>query len=380
MTARRPTVRRPIASTMRSRGGSRRARAEWAEARAGWTATLGWATTVTAWVTTLVGAGPVEPVTAQESGALPIIALERVTVSADTIQLGDRFELRLDVRLAPGGVAYLPDSIAGAGFEPFGPVRWESGDPRDDSGIRLTIVYPLIAFDVGDVALPAFELYAAARDESVRAGMVDEEAVVGRFDAFVENVSLAPSARMLAVPGRTIQVVSVLHLEDMEYGIAPRPAADVAGGNRSWPATGLAVVFACVLLGVGTASIREYAARRAMEPTPAVSPRVTALAALDELLASDLLARGRIRDFFERSSSTARRFVESMDDAWDPSWTGSELADGLARRSPVDSTPLREEIATAEVVKFGGERPEPEAAVAHAHRLREWIASRGSDA
>ena len=321
-------------------------------------------------------AGAAEPVTARQSE--PLIRVTGAALSADTVQLGDRFQLRVDVRLASGAVAFVPDSVVGRGFEPFSTVEWTS-EATPDGTVQLSLTYPLIAFAVGPVQTPDFELFAARAEESERAGLSRPGQPLGDFDAFVDNVALVPSARLTTVPQRVIEVASVLTMDGTTEMIAPRPPADVAGGDRNWPATLMTLLFGAVVLGVSTATLRDWAAARSAEPEgEGPSPRQVALRSLDELLARGLLAEGRVRDHFSRSSEIARRYVESLDDAWGPAWTGTELMDGLTRGAPADTpdpVPLRAEIAAAERVKFGGARPDRAEGESHVARVREWIAS-----
>jgi hypothetical protein len=326
----------------------------------------------------LVLAGPIHPAAAQDA---PRITVTRAGLSTDTIALGDRFELEVAVRLTPTSIAFLPDSVLGRGFEPFGAVTWTS-TVLGDGGVEVTATYPLIAFGVGTVEVPEFEVYAADAEESARAGMAIRDEPVGSFGTFVDNVEMVPSARLRTVPSQQIWVASVLLLDDQEHAIAPRPPADVAGGDRNWLATVLALVFGTALLGVAAISLRDWAvARNATPATPAPSARANALQALDDLLASELLGTGRTRDFFARSSEIARRYVESFDAQWNPAWTGTELMHGLGKRvsaEPMpapDPKPLRDEVTAAEAVKFGGVRPDSGASEEHVRRVRDWIAA-----
>ena len=93
------------------------------------------------------------PARAQESQ--PRITVREVSTSADTVLLGDRFSLRVAFHLSAGSVAFLPDSLLGRGFEPFGPVTWERTE-QADGGADVVATYPLIAFEVGDVEIPEF--------------------------------------------------------------------------------------------------------------------------------------------------------------------------------------------------------------------------------
>ena len=83
------------------------------------------------------------------------------SLSADTVELGDPFDLRFTVEVAPGRVLFIPDSVAGSGFEPLGSVEWRIAD--SPSGRRtLSVRYPLIAFDVGTLAIPELEIFVGS--------------------------------------------------------------------------------------------------------------------------------------------------------------------------------------------------------------------------
>ena len=111
---------------------------------------------------------------------------------------------------------------------------------------------------------------------------------------------------------------------------------------------------------------------------PGAGSDAAALRALDELAAGPLLAEGRTREFFTRSSEIARRYVEGFEARWGPAWTGPELMDDLTRRSLAAApapAPLRPDLEEAERVKFGGVRPAPDLAREHVDRVRAWIAA-----
>jgi len=86
-----------------------------------------------------------------EAQAVPRITVNAARMSADTIALGDRFEMSIDLSVGPGSVAFFPDSLQGPGFEPFGPAQW-SVEPGADGRALLSVRYPLIAFQVGTAA------------------------------------------------------------------------------------------------------------------------------------------------------------------------------------------------------------------------------------
>ncbi len=314
---------------------------------------------------------------------MPRLTVRSVALSADTIGIGDRFQLQMSIVLAPGSVAFLPDSIVGPGFEPFGPVEWTARTLGDGS-TELAVTYPLIAFQVGTVTVPEFEVFAANATEGASTGIAPAGAAVGDFEEFVENVAMLPSARLRPVPPQEVWVASVLILEDQEYGIAPRPAADVAGRNRNWPATALTVLFGMGLFAVSAVTLRDWSASRAAgRRSPPLSPRDAALAALDRLVARGVAEDPRA--FFASSSEIARRYVETFDGRWGPAWTSTELMRGLQAREgvgaspgvpgtlPAHSAPLAREMEFAEAVKFGGKRPDAVTAERHVRALRSWI-------
>ena len=327
----------------------------------------------------------------QVAQGMPRLTVSSAALSADTIEIGDLFQLDLTITLAPRSVAFLPDSLIGSGFEPFGPVEWTARTLSDGS-TELAVTYPLIAFQVGTVTVPEFEVFAVDAAEGATTGLVGPDATVGDFETFVENVEMLPSARLRSVPPLDVWVASVLILEDQEYRIVPRPTADVAGGDRNWPATALTLLFGFGLLAVSAVTLRDWSASRALaDLAPPASPRDVALAALDRLVAQGTHLTGDPRDFFTSSSEIVRRYVETFDGRWGPAWTSTELMRGLGARpgagatgdpraasvahtaAPPDPGPLAREMDFAESVKFGGVRPDPETAERHVRSVRAWI-------
>ena len=308
------------------------------------------------------------------------VSVSDIAVSADTIGIGDLVDLTFSVSLAPGTLAFLPDSLEAAEFESFGPVEWTRSE-RGDGGTDLSVTYPLIAFQVGAVEVPEFAIFAARTVEAVRAGYASSGDVVGTWASFREEPAAVSSAVLITIPSRGLWVASVLLLEDATNGIAPRPPADIVGGERHWPSISLLLGFSVLLLWVLATSTRVWMARVRAVDLPAPDPRGSALAALDALLAEGAHRTGEVRGFYERSSEIVRRYVEGFDRTWTPSWTSTELMSDLevaAERRAVDPLPevddLSEEMLAAETVKFGGARPDAERAEVHWRTVRGWVA------
>lgn len=304
--------------------------------------------------------------------AVPRVTVDEVALSADTVGIGDAFELRMSVSLAPGSVLFLPDSLTAPGFEPLGPATWTVD--RDNNVVE--VVYPLIAFQVGAVDVPEFEVYAAAREEGVAAGMAQQGALVGRFEDFIDGVDAVPSARLRTVPAQRLWVASVLHVEDVAVGLRPRPPADVAGASVHLWAVLLGAAGLAVLVWAGGGALLVWRRERAAA-LAAVTARDRALRDLEELRASGAHTDGRLQHFFTRTSDIVRRYVETLERKWGPAWTSTELMSELRRLPVGDPTDrLSSEMTDAEFVKFGGRRPDVDAAEEHWDAVREWIASR----
>lgn len=308
------------------------------------------------------------------------LSVRDVSLSADTIDLGDRFELRFTVVLPPGQVLFLPDSIEAPGFESFGEVEW-SAQGGSDGATELAIVYPLIAFQVGPVTVPDIDVFAGSAEESVAAGLSEPGATVGSWESFAREPGRVPSLRIATVPAERVQVRSVLVIDEMTDGIRPRPPADVMGGDRHWPSTVLALLFGAVLVGALTVAAREWrtaAAQRRLEASRP-DPRTVAITALDQLLAEGLHRAGRVRDFYDRSSTIVRRYVEGLETGWGPAWTSTELMTDLERRARERAGRLPAEMSSAERVKFAGDRPDSEVAESHWSAVRTWVSTTGPD-
>jgi hypothetical protein len=318
---------------------------------------------------------PPAPLVAQAPASVTF-RVAGVSLSPDTVPIGDRFDVRLSIIVPEGMVLFLPDSLEGSGFEPFGPVEWSEVDAAAGRTV-LSVTYPLLAFDLGSIAVPEFEVFAARRNESEAAGLSTPGALLGSWDAFRQAPASAPSARLASVPEQRVWVATVLALDDLTQQLAPRPAADVWGGDRQWAASVLVVVFALALAAIAAASVRAWRASAGVgggRGTPEVAPRSGALIALDELLATGLHVDGRTKEFFTRSSMIVRDYVETFDSDWDRAWTGSELMSALAATMDAGACDiLVTEMRLAEAVKFGGCRPDAGMAEAHWRAVRDWI-------
>lgn len=332
------------------------------------------------WLAASLRPGAVTAQTLATTPAAPVV--RNIELTADSIQIGGRFELRFVLELPEGAVAFLPDSLEAGALESFEPVQWATS-PLPEGGRALAVTYPLIAFQTGSLAVPELDVFVAPAAESVSAGLSAADDVVGSWSAFRESPAAAPSARLRSIPEQRIRVASVLALDDVTTQLAPRPPADVSGGDRDWSSTALIALFSVLLVGVAVTSARDWiaAGRAPAAPPPPPDPRTRALEALDTLFDEAPHRDGRIRDFCAAWSDIVRRYVEGLSSEWGPAWTSSELmADlqgrkrSLAVRRALVADGIAEQMHLAERVKFGGLRPDAETAEANWRSVRGWIA------
>ncbi|MDA0329682.1 MAG: hypothetical protein O2958_11815 [Gemmatimonadetes bacterium] len=309
---------------------------------------------------------------AQTAGGSPAAQSPSVTatLSADTIAIGDAFDLQITVLLPSGQTLFLPDSLDSTdALAPAGRVVWAE---RVSDGVRsLEVTYPLIALDVGVVTVPRFEILVGS------GGPLDAPAVIPVY-AVGEADATTGGLLRVAVPEQRLFVASVLLMEDITQGIVPRPAADVWGGDWHGPSIFWIVASTLLLGGVLTVSARDllaYQGRTRSEARAPVPPREQALDLFDRLLARGLHSDGRVDEFYHETSDILRRYVESLDEAWGSALTSTELMRALsAHRDKQSEALLEAEMGAAEAVKFGRRRPPSEVAESHWRVLRDWVA------
>ena len=303
-------------------------------------------------------------------------------LSADTVDVGEVFELRVRVLVPAGSVIHFPDTVATTEvLESFGPVRW-SAEPEPAGGATLTLVYPVMAYGAGMVAVPGFDVFVSPSGSGAEGARLPGGSVVGAWDAAPTRG--AAYVRPLRVPRRGVWVTPVFTPEQVEAGIEPMPSADVLGSSWHWPSAAAGLLFTSLLAVVVVRTARawmELRARSGRDGTPWTpqASRQQALVELDRLLQEGLHANGRTHELYTRSSSVVRRYVERLHPEYSAAFTSSELMGRLGTHGTngYESATLFEQMGTAEVVKFGRLRPERREAEAHVLSLRAWVEGSG---
>ena len=333
---------------------------------------------MTALMVAVVAARGAAPAAAQ------VTAEAAATLSADTIGLGDVFQLFVTVEVSPGSAVYFPDSVATAfALESFRPVTWSAESAGD--GATLTLTYPLIAFRVGLAPIPGLDVFIG-RAADVGGERLPGGSVVGSWRDIETGTVVSASLTRAAIPRREVWVSSIIVLEDIASGLEPRPPADVLGPgwNRLAFATmlGLSVLLLVIARSVALSLLpdrqREEALASAPPPDSALVRWQKALDELARILALGLHTEGRTDEFYSRSSAVVRTFVEAFDAEWRSSLTSSELMGRLEASTNGSASELYASMRAAEIVKFGLLRPDASTAEGHWGDLRTWVhASRG---
>jgi hypothetical protein len=267
----------------------------------------------------------------------------QAAVLPQTITVGDVFHVAIRVDLPPGATIAAADSLEL-------PVDLEQAGRRSarvDSvaGMRrVTLLYPLTAWRPGSYTLPDVTIGVVA--DAARTEVVTE---VPSFD--VRSVLPADTA-----------------------GIEPQPAKDVLGANRLW----WPILLGLLLVGLAAAALYYWWRRRVPAEAitvhaPAMPPRAVALAQLDELQRSDLLARGELKLFYQRLTEALRHYVATLDAGFGSDLTTSELSTRMRGAGGAEVLELVRILGAADLVKFARARYPVDIAQQDLVAARGWV-------
>ena len=297
------------------------------------------------------------------------------TMEPGAPEFAEVFELRLTVRVAPGIVAFLPDTLLPARASvSAGLGSWtESAGPADSVDLRAT--YPVMAFLNGGVELPSLELWT-------RSALAGEAGGARATSDLRDGGSGGDGLQRVLMPVGGTQIKPLQEMaEAASGGLLPRPAADVLGGQWSiWLLSAIGVVAIAAAFLAWLLVTRWRAARAGAEATGTRSPRDEALHELDRIRGLGWHTDGRIVDFYDATTGVLRRFSGEEVPDWSIALTSSELVARFRDRwGPGSVEALGSVVWAAERVKFGALRPPGEAAEGHWKTIRHWIEGRPED-
>ena len=323
-----------------------------------------------AWCVVLVWA--LQPLSTAAQSSEPVVVL-----SADSVEMAEVFELRVEVPVPGGSMVYFPATVPSTGdVESFTPVDWRARR-GPNGGATIELRYALIPFGMGNIVLPGVDVITMPLEDEAEGQNIPGGSIVGVWE---ERQPTVRYTRRITPP--TIWVEPVYSSDDVVAGMSPRGPDDVVGFSWSWPSMALVIVFSTVMGGAAVTTTREWLADRA-KPAPVPPPGLTtldeartqALTELDRLSAAGPYPAERAHELYEGSSGVVRGYVERLDPEWGPELTSTELMDRLKGRSP-EGAVLAGEMRTAEAVKFGQLRPDAEPTAVHLTVLRAWLAGR----
>ena len=247
-----------------------------------------------------------------------------ITMSRDTVTIGEPFEVRVRVRAPLGARITFPDNPDSAGTV-------QARDPRtvttNDSVefIDQTATYRLAAWDVGNqpviignvsVALPA------------SAQAVPRTVALGARQLFVRTVLPADSTLRVPKPARALWE------------------------PRVFPWWLLALVAAAVAIGV----LIWWWLRRRRRPAPviAVDPYVRAQREFNRLETMGLVDAGERTRFVALAVEVLRDYLAARYDEASLALTSRELVGALRRRTTVSHEQLMRVLHEADLAKFAG--------------------------
>ena len=322
------------------------------------------------WCVALVWA--LQPLSTAAQSPEPVAVL-----SADSVEMAEIFELRVEVPVPSGSMVYFPPTVPSPGdVESFTPVDWRARR-GPNGGATLELRYALIPFGMGNTALPRIDVITMPLEDEADGEDIPGGSIVGVWEERQPTVRYT-----LSITPPTIWVEPVYSSNDVVAGMSPRGPDDVVGFSWSWPSMPLVLLFSTVIGGGAVTTTREWLADRA-KPVPVPPPgptsldeaRKQALTELDRLLEAGPYPAERAHELYEESSGIVRGYIERLDREWGPELTSTELMDRLKGRSP-EGAVLAGEMRTAEAVKFGLLRPGVEPTAVHLTVLQAWLAGR----
>lgn len=287
------------------------------------------------WASLLTGlllataADPGKPAASQEA---------RIEVAIDTalIPVGGRMTLTASVEHDPASVVVWP-GLDSLGLAPFEALDGRSSTRSTDAGLVSTLTLTLTAWELGELELPGIRAVLEQADSEV-------DTLVG--DAFVIEVASA----------------GIDEGGDIREIRGPLALPEAWWSPLYWIVPGALAAIAAYLLW------RRFRRKGVLGfAGPAESPEERALAELDRIGRSPMLARGMTKRYHVEVSETLRRYVGSRFTVDALEMTTRELMSSLARAQPTAVLPadrragwlerLRTALSECDMVKFAKLRP-----------------------
>jgi hypothetical protein len=249
-----------------------------------------------------------------------------VTVTPDTVTVGDPFVVQVRVAAPAGAAVEFPAGPDSAGAVDLLDPRRETPAAAADGGVDVTAVYRAAAWDVGAVPL-------GLGDVVVRA---------------------AGGERRISLAGYRVNVRSVLPADSARR--VPKPVREPLPDAGAWwlPLAALALLVLAVVLLLVWLARRWWRGRRAA--TPADAAYREAVAAFERLDRLRLVEAGEGGRHVALAADVVRDYLAARRPGADRSHTTAELLGALGADADVPGGRLGELLGLADLVKFAGVR------------------------
>ena len=269
-----------------------------------------------------------------------------VDVDRSTITVADRLELKITV-LAPADYEVeLPDELPDAkeNEAKFSPA--DTKNPSlglaEDGRARTSRTYVLEPFLAGSYAIPVMTVNFRKAGEKENAGQsLDTEKIP------ITVTSLLPDT----ADGAEVKPHDIR---------APKPLPPQMA-LWYW-AAGISAVFLLAGLGIFL-MLRKRQKARLIAAELVVPPHEAAFAALDRLMAENLIEKGQVKVFYQEISGILRRYIEARFGLRAPEQTTEEFLDGLKTGLALDiryQGLLKQFLTHCDLVKFAAFSPSGE--------------------
>lgn len=264
----------------------------------------------------LLQGGPAAP---PDAGVLPVQL--GVSLTPDTVTVGDPFTVRVRVRAPRGAtMVFPPGPDSGGAVEGLDPVRLERA--ADTAAAEETAIYRLVAWDVGDQPLPFADI-------TVRAGARTRGVSFAGTRVYVRSVLPADSAKRVPKPPREL-------------------LAQTPPWWRSWMVAVVLAILALLLLLWWLWRRRG----RGGAAAPAVDPLALAEREFARVEALGLLEAGERGRFVALMVEVLRDYFAARVTGAHPSLTSTELMELLRRHEHVPAERLATVLGESDLIKF----------------------------
>ncbi|MEW6355198.1 MAG: BatD family protein [Planctomycetota bacterium] len=269
----------------------------------------------------------------------PIRVRAEAAADKTAIKIGERFIYTITITADEGITTVLPEIPKDLG--PFAVLDVKRETPVIDANGKTTakVVCILTTYELGKPVIPATDVKYDLKDGS--RGVTTTEAVV------VDVVSALP-------PGEKMK-----DIRDIRgiYDFSPSPREQPREASAL-----LIILLALVILLIAALTLGAYLSWRRTDQARLLLPHEFALAEIERLRNSDLIAKGKIKEFHYRLSLIARRYVESRFGLRAPDRTTEEFLQELAKTNLLRASEkalLEDLLRQCDLAKFAKHRPDP---------------------